>query len=129
MPGNAETPSFPTFGSAEDYNAAYPHAPIGPRGDKRDVVAYVDPDATDDLSNQNFDGFALWFLPGGPPRDEPDRAGAIVASSPTRPTGPYVVLIDGVSLRAAWHGLLKQRPRTLSAVVQLLRQFTSASGG
>jgi hypothetical protein len=129
MPGHPEPPAFPTFGTAEDYNTAYPHAQIGAREDNRDVVAYVERHGTDDLTEQDFDGFALWFLPGGPPRDEPDRVGAVVASSRARPAGPYVVLVDGVSLRAAWHALLRERPPTLSAVAELLRQLNTPFEG
>jgi len=55
------------------------------------------------------------FLPGGPPSSgEPDRVGTVVASRWRRDS--YLVLAEGVSLRAAWRAILRRWPTRLSEV-------------
>lgn len=68
----------------------------------------------------------LDFLPGGAPTSgEVDRIGTIVA---TRwGNGPYLVLADQVSLRAAWEAITKRWRTKLSAAIEALCSLNDAS--
>lgn len=111
-----QRPGFVEFGSAAEYNRAHPDAVMPASADARNRLrsfTCAGAGCEDDVLSGEAT-FTLDFLPGGAPeREEPDRIGTVVASRWGSP--PYLVLAQGVSLRAAWTAIVECWPSTLSA--------------
>lgn len=105
------------FSSASAYNAAYPaYAMPDDPSERHRLRGYhlAMRGLADDLTGAG-DSMTIDFLPGGPPLPgEPDRVGTVVASRWRRDS--FLVLAEGVSLRAAWRAIIRRWPVRLSEV-------------
>jgi hypothetical protein len=124
----AGVPRFTAYATVAAYNAGHTDAPMPLSVNERNSLrSYTRSSAglEDDLTASDKT-HTLDFLPGGAPEPGgPDRIGTVVA---TRwGNGPYLVLAEHVSLRAAWEAINKRWPTELSEAVEVLRTLTGTS--
>lgn len=124
----AGVPRYTAYATVAEYNTAYPDAPLPLNVDGRSALrSYTVAGAgmLDDLTASEKK-YTLDFLPGGSPEPtEPDRVGTVVGSRWGH--GPYLVLAENVSLRAAWDAITGRWPAELSEAVDILRELPDAS--
>lgn len=121
----ARAPRFTTYSTAAEYNAAHPDAPLPARLHFLRSYTCAGAGLADDLTASEKK-HTLDFLPGGAPdTGDPDRIGTVVANRWGE--GPYVVIAENVSLRAAWDAITGRWPAELSEAAEILRPLTGTS--
>lgn len=122
----AGVPQFTTYTTVAAYNAAYPDAPLPANLNALRSYTCAGAGLTDDLTASERK-HTIDFLPGGAPEaSAPDRIGTVVATCWGQ--GPYLVLAENVSLKAAWDAITGRWPAQLSEAAAVLRSLTDPSG-
>lgn len=124
----ADAAPFATYPTVSEYNAAFPDALMPVTTVARNVLrsfTCAGAGLRDDVDDSGV-SYTLDFLPSGAPEPgKPDQVGTVVASR--WGNAPYLVLAEGISLRAAWEAMTGLWPAGLSAAADVLSALSVVS--